>query len=133
MFCPGYHRTCGQEVGGVEGLLQYEEKLRQTNRKKKVNKVAKYEASDEGKAERALHAATPAREQAFSASLAKHGLQHEHGFQPYKDYLCRAVGDPDEIAVQAAHLTWLFNNTDVRTRMERLSTYKLPLCMHMAE
>lgn len=103
--------------------------------KRKATKEAKYAASDEGKAEQArlaaeheaaeaLSAAAPAREQALQASLAKHGLQHEHGFRPYKDYLRRGLGDPDQIALQAAHLKWLFANTDVRARMEQVSTYK---------
>lgn len=121
--------------GGLEGFQQITSKRRLVQAKRKATKEAKYAASDEGKAEQArlaaeheaaeaLSAAAPAREQALQASLAKHGLQHEHGFRPYKDYLRRGLGDPDQIAFQAAHLKWLFANTDVRARMEQVSTYK---------
>ena len=122
--------------GGLEGFQQTQTKHRLARAKRKTNKDAKYHfkyaASDEGKAEQAkivaeraaeqaLIAAAPAREQALQASLAKHGLQHERGFWSYKGYLRRGVGDPEHIAVQAAHLKWLFSNTDVRMRMTCLS------------
>ena len=115
--------------GGLEGFLKADKKRRQAEAKRQANKRAKYEASDEYKAEHALIAAAPAREQALKASLAEHGIQleHERSFWPFKDYLRKGLGDPAQLAIKAAHLQWLFSNTDVRMRMTRVSACKLKL------
>ncbi|KAL3136181.1 hypothetical protein ABBQ32_007195 [Trebouxia sp. C0010 RCD-2024] len=64
--------------GGLEGFLKAENQRLQKEAKRKANKRAKYEASDEYKAEQALIAAAPAREQALKAALAEHAIQLEH-------------------------------------------------------
>ena len=112
--------------GGLEGFLKADNKRRQAEATRQANKRAKYEASDEYKAEQALIAAAPAREQALKASLAEHGIQleRERSFRPFKDYLRKGIGDPAQLAIKAAHLQWLFSNTDVRERMTRVSACK---------
>lgn len=66
-----------KKLGGLEGFQQTQTKRRLATAKRQDNKDAKYAASDEGKAEQALIAAAPCREQALQASLAKHGLELE--------------------------------------------------------
>lgn len=119
-----------RKYGGLEGFQQIQNKRRSARAKRQANKdAASYEA------EQARIAAAPAREQALQASLARHGLQVERGFRLYKDYLRKGSGDPDQVAEQAAELKWLFNNTDVRMRMTRVSSHQLTTCsyMHLTE
>lgn len=133
---PGCHRPCRQEVWWFGRVSANSKQASISKGKETGQQGCKTCSFRRGQSRTGKNCSCPShREQTLQASWAKHGLQVERGFRLDKDYLRKDIGDPDQIAEQAVQLKWLFNNTDVRMRMTRMSTCSLTTCscMHLAK